>query len=55
MTALIEAAARRGLRELEGFVLTENKPMLHLARGLGFEVVPDPDDPAVRICRLRLE
>ncbi len=55
MTALIETAARRGLRAMEGFVLTENKPMLHLARRLGFEVVPDPDDPSVRICRLRLD
>ena len=54
MTALIDAAARRGLRELEGFVLTENKPMLRLAAGLGLAVTPDPEDPTVRICRLRL-
>ena len=54
MTALIDAAARRGLRELEGFVLTENKPMLRLAAGLGFAVTPDPEDPTVRVCRLRL-
>jgi acetyltransferase len=54
MTALIDVAARRGLRELEGFVLTENKPMLRLAAGLGFAVTPDPDDPTVRICHLRL-
>jgi RimJ/RimL family protein N-acetyltransferase len=55
MTALIEAATRRGLRELEGFVLAENRPMLRLATGLGFAVAPDHDDPAVRICRLQLD
>ena len=35
-------------------VLTENKPMLRLAAGLGFAVTPDPEDPTVRVCRLRL-
>lgn len=54
MTALIETARRRGLSEMEGFVLTENKPMLRLAAGLGFAIAPDPDDPTVRICRLPL-
>jgi len=28
--------------------------MLRLARRLGFVVAPDPEDGAVRICRLRL-
>jgi hypothetical protein len=28
--------------------------MLRLAAGLGFAVTPDPDDPTVRICHLRL-
>jgi len=54
MTALIDAAKRRGLREMEGFVLTANKPMLRLAARVGFSVAADPDDPSVRICRLRL-
>ena len=54
MTALIGMATRRGLREMGGFVLAENTSMLHLARGLGFDVAPDPDDASVRICRLRL-
>jgi acetyltransferase len=55
MAALIDAAKRRGLREMEGFVLTENKPMLRLAARLGFGVAPDPEDRAIRICRLRLD
>lgn len=54
MTALIAEAKRRGLAEMEGFVLAENKPMLRLAARLGFAVAPDPDDNAIRLCRLRL-
>lgn len=51
---LIEAARRRGLREMTGFVLAENQPMLRLASRLGFEIARDPDDYAVRLCRLPL-
>jgi RimJ/RimL family protein N-acetyltransferase len=54
MTALIDSATRRGLKEMEGFVLAANQPMLGLARRLGFTIARDPDDPAVRLCRLRL-
>jgi acetyltransferase len=55
MTALIDEARRRGLREMEGFVLAENKAMLALARKLGFSVRSEPGDAAVRICRLPLD
>jgi acetyltransferase len=54
MTALINAAKERGLKEMEGFVLATNQPMLGLAGRLGFSNAPDPDDGSVRICRLRL-
>jgi RimJ/RimL family protein N-acetyltransferase len=54
MTALIGSAAGRGLAQMEGFVLAANQSMLGLARRLGFTVSRDPDDPAVRICRLSL-
>ena len=54
MTALIGAAKARGMSEMDGFVLAVNQPMLRLARRLGFSVAPDPEDGAVRICRLRL-
>ena len=50
----IEAARQRGLAEMTGFVLAENQPMLRLASRLGFEVARDPDDHAVRVCRLAL-
>jgi acetyltransferase len=54
LAALIGAAKARGLREMDGFVLAMNQPMLRLARRLGFSVAPDPDDRAVCICRLNL-
>lgn len=55
MSALIAAAKQRGLREMEGFVLAKNQPMLKLASRLGFSIVADPDDASVRICRLYLD
>lgn len=54
MTLLVESARRRGLAELEGFVLADNGPMLRLAQRLGFESRRDPDDYGVRLCRLFL-
>jgi acetyltransferase len=54
LTALVAAAKRRGLKEMEGFVLAANKPMLRLAARVGFSVARDPDDPSIRICRLPL-
>lgn len=54
MNTLIDAARRRGLAEMEGFVLSVNQPMLRLARRLGFKIKVDPDDASVRICRLPL-
>ena len=54
MTALIDTARRRGLKEMEGFILAANQPMQKLASRLGFSGSRDPDDSAVRIYRLRL-
>jgi GNAT superfamily N-acetyltransferase len=54
LTELIGAARRRGLREMEGFVLAQNTPMLKLAARLGFAVRRDPDDFSQCICRLGL-
>ena len=55
MTELIDEARRRGVKEMEGFVLPENGPMLRLARRLGFSVEYAPGDPSVRICRMTLD
>ena len=50
MRLLMEEAQLRGMQEMEGFVLSQNQPMLRLARRLGFAVRYDPDDGSVRIC-----
>jgi acetyltransferase len=55
MAALIEAARQRGLREMVGYVLAQNRGMLALAQRVGFTVSRDPDDPSVRTCRLLLQ
>ena len=54
MNALIDSARKRDLRTMEGFVLAVNEPMLRLARRMGFSVAPDPNDRAIRICRIEL-
>jgi acetyltransferase len=47
MTRLIDIARQRGIGELAGEVLRENKPMLQMCRELGFSMVPQPADPAI--------
>jgi acetyltransferase len=47
MSRLIAIAAQRGVGELVGEVLRENRPMLEMCRELGFSIAPDPTDPAV--------
>ena len=54
MTELIDESRRRGLKEMEGFVLSQNQPMLGLARRLGFRIEREPGDASVRVCRLPL-
>jgi acetyltransferase len=54
LSALIAAARQRGLKEMEGFVLAANQPMLKLASRLGFSTARDPDDGSVCNCRLSL-
>lgn len=44
MAALIEDARKKGLAEMEGFVLSSNHKMLKFARQLGFSLEHDPDD-----------
>jgi acetyltransferase len=54
MRTLIEVCRQRGLKQMEGFVLAANKPMLGLAKRLGFGIAADPEDRSVCICRLPL-
>jgi len=42
------------MKEMEGFVLKQNQPMLRLATRLGFGIERDPDDASIRICRMTL-
>ena len=52
MQLIIAYARAKGLRVIEGEVLHENEPMLHMCRELGFAISEDPDAPYV--CNVRL-
>ncbi|MGZ8995378.1 MAG: GNAT family N-acetyltransferase, partial [Rhodospirillales bacterium] len=47
MEEIMEYAERRGIGEIWGEVLAENRAMLALVRKLGFAVAPDFDEPGV--------
>jgi acetyltransferase len=55
MRALIAEARVRGLKRMEGYVLSMNAPMLRLMRSLGFEIGRDPDDESMKRVWLSLE
>jgi acetyltransferase len=48
MHSLMEAARRRGLETMEGWVLSGNTKMLALADGLGFTIDASAGDPSLR-------
>jgi acetyltransferase len=52
MQLIIAYARAKGMGVIEGQVLHENEPMLHMCRELGFEIGEDPDAPYV--CNVRL-
>lgn len=54
MQDLMQAAAARGFRELEGEVLTDNNNMLQLMQDLGFSVEAVPDDMQLKRVRKTL-
>lgn len=54
MRRIISYARDRGLKEIHGEVLSENKGMLSINKALGFEVKSSEDDPAVSQVSLRL-
>ena len=54
MRRIIDYARARGIGEIYGEVLQENKPMLQLNRALGFAIHSDPDDPSVKHVILKL-
>lgn len=54
MQRLVDACRRRGLAEIWGYVLLENRPMLDLCRELGFHQRLVPDEPGTAQISLRL-
>ncbi len=54
MQRLVEDSRRRGLAELWGYVLQENRPMLHLCQELGFTQRMMANEPGVALITLTL-
>ena len=54
MQRLVDDCRRRGLHEIWGYVLLENRPMLELCRELGFERRASLDEPGTTQISLRL-
>ena len=54
MQHLVDDCRRRGLAELWGYVLMENRPMLQLCKELGFTRRMVPDEPGTAQITLRL-
>lgn len=54
MEEILDYAERRGIGEVWGEVLAENKAMLGLIRKLGFTIAPDFDEPGVMRVRRSL-
>ena len=54
MRRIIDYARNRGIGELFGEVLAENRPMLRLCEAFGFRKKRDPEDPGVMIVSLAL-
>jgi acetyltransferase len=47
MREILDYARSRGIKQVHGDVLRENRTMLEMTEELGFKVVPDLDDPQV--------
>ena len=54
MRRIIDYARNRGIGEIFGEVLAENRPMLRLCEAFGFKKSRDPEDPGVMIVSLAL-
>ena len=55
MRRLLDYAQLRGIREIYGEVLQENRTMLKLCEVLGFTKSRSPDDPSIVRVTLNLE
>jgi len=54
MRRIIDYARKRGIGEIYGEVLAENRPMLRICDAFGFKKGRDPEDPGVMIVSLAL-
>jgi acetyltransferase len=50
MLEIMDVARSKGLKQIEGLVLTNNSPMLKLMRSLDFDVRKCEEDPDFRLC-----
>jgi acetyltransferase len=50
MVSLMDAAREKGLHRIEGDVLTANGSMLRFMQKLGFQVLPNEEDPDLKRC-----
>ena len=50
MLSIMDVARSKGLKQIEGLVLTNNAPMLKLMRSLEFEIRKYDEDPDFRLC-----
>ena len=55
MQKLLGFARTEGIKTVEGHVLAENTTMLQMCRDLGFRVMPDPADIALRLVTLSVQ
>jgi GNAT superfamily N-acetyltransferase len=55
MQTLIDYARKTGISLLEGEVLSENTTMLKMCGELGFHVEESPNDPHIRVVKLKLD
>jgi acetyltransferase len=54
MRRIIEYARSRGIGEIFGEVLPDNRPMLRICKAFGFTIKPDPEDPGVMLTTLKI-
>jgi acetyltransferase len=54
MTALIDAARQRGLKYMNGEILTDNRKMRKLVEKFGFDIRTNPEDSTVLLANMQL-
>jgi acetyltransferase len=54
MQEIIAYARARGIGEVYGTIMSDNTPMIDMAREFGFAIAPDTEDPALVVARLTL-